>query len=90
MDSKKQKRKGVGETEAIRIYVTPDARCEDGSMWRVEPPFSVRSKFDAEYPPSKGCWCMDRKDFLEVVVKITQWKLEELKSSKKKVGALSR
>ena len=62
--------KGV---EVIRIYVTPDPRGEDGAMWQIKAPFSVKSRFEGKYPV--GCFAPNRKDLMEVIAEITQWKL---------------
>ena len=68
--------KGVEETEAIRVYVTrdPSPRCEDGAMWSIESPISVKARFEKKYPD--GCWAKNRKELAEAIAEITQWKLE--------------
>lgn len=76
--------KGVEETEAIRIYVTPDSRGEDGAMWRIKSPLSTKARFERKYP--EGCWAQNRKDLIEAIAEITQWKL---KPRKKRVASLA-
>lgn len=67
--------KGVEETEAIRIYVQKDSGRSSGVMWVIKPPQSMKAKFDRDY--LKGCWASNEQELIEVIKKITKWKLQE-------------
>lgn len=69
----KKKIKGVEETEAIRAYITKDKSRTSGVMYKIEPPRSVRFKFDKRY--SKGCWVSNEKELWAVYEEIKDWKL---------------
>ncbi len=69
----KKKIKRVGETEAIRAYMMKDKSRPSGVMYKIDPPRSVKFKFDKRYP--KGCLVSNEKELWTVCEKIKDWKL---------------
>jgi len=63
--------KKIKETEAIKIYVLKDKSRKN--VWIVEPPHSIKSKFDKKH--AKGIWCFDWPKLKNTIKEMTRLKL---------------
>ena len=63
--------KKIKEAEAIKVYVLKDKSRK--SVWIIEPPHSIKSKFDKKH--AKGIWCFSQKKLVNTIKEMTRLKL---------------